>query len=46
MDAYLYNYESILNLNKNNDNKIIFEKLYLTNNMEESLNAKINYYLP
>ena len=47
MDLSLYNYEDILNIvsNDNSDNKYL-EKLYLTNNIIESLNAKINFYLP
>ena len=50
-----YNYEELIkykneekyqnNYNDNNDN-IYFKKLYLTNNICESINAKLNYYLP
>ena len=47
MDSSLYNYEEILNTNTNNneDNKYL-EKIYFTNNIVESLNSKINFYLP
>ena len=37
---YLFN-----NINENNDN-IYFKKLYLTNNICESINTKLNYYQP
>ena len=50
-----YNYEDLIkykieekkdnNFNENNDN-IYFKKLYLTNNISESINTKLNYYLP
>lgn len=47
MDPPIYNYDDILNIdyNNNTDNKYL-EKIYLTNNIMESINAKINFYLP
>ena len=47
-----YNYEDIIKFYKNknnlsnNDKNKILEKLYLTNNLVESINGKIAYYLP
>ena len=45
-DYSLYNYEQILNLVSNNLNILCTERIYLTNNIFESLNGKIIYYLP
>ena len=42
----IYNYSELINhFNKNNHN-VFLEKLYTTNNISESLNAKIYLYLP
>ena len=46
LDYSLYNYEQILNLVSNNLNILCTERIYLTNNIFESLNGKIIYYLP
>lgn len=45
LDPSLYNYENLITYKNNNENKYI-DKLYLTNNVVESINAKLNYYLP
>ena len=43
----IYNYSELINHFKNNNNYNTFlEKLYTTNNISESLNAKISLYLP
>ena len=38
--------KQILNLDNNNLNNLYTEVIYLTNNICESLNGKISYYLP
>ena len=43
-DLHEYNFSEFIK--KYKTNKKIFEKLYLTNNIVESLHGKINYYLP
>ena len=42
---YLYNYYKLFE-NVNEDNKNLLEHMFLTNNIEESLHSKINYYIP
>ena len=46
-NADLYNYSSILKYKRDNEdlNKYL-ERLYITNNISESLHGKINFYLP
>ena len=46
IDYSLYNYEEIFKLNNKDLNSKWTEKIYLTNNICESVNGKINYYLP
>ena len=42
----IYNYAELINLFNNNNTNVFLEKLYTTNNISESLNAKISLYLP
>jgi len=42
----LYNFSFILDYAKNKDKVNYLKKLYLTNNIEESIHSKINYNLP
>ena len=47
LDYKTYNYEDYLKyFDDNNDNNKYMDKIYFTNNVIESLNAKINSYLP
>ena len=41
----VYNYEELINIKSNNENKYL-NKFYTTNNIVESINSKLNYYLP
>ena len=45
----VYNYENLINYKKENnsiDNNKYLDTLYLTNNVVESINSKLNFYLP
>ena len=42
----MYNYSTLLDYKKKSEKNKYLEKLYLTNNISESLHSKINYYLP
>ena len=44
-DYRIYNYYKLFE-NVNEDNKNLLEHMFLTNNIEESLHSKINYYIP
>ena len=47
LDYKTYNYEDYLKyFDDNNDNNKYMDKIYFTNNVIESLNSKINSYLP
>ena len=46
LDYSLYNYYEFINIKNDINNKRCNDKIYLTNNICESINAKINYYLP
>ena len=46
LDGNIYNYSEIINHFKNLKDDRFVEKLYTTNNICESLNSKINFYLP
>jgi len=47
IDYFSYNYEKyIKNIDDNIDSNIYLVRIYLTNNIIESLNSKINSYLP
>ena len=45
MDPYIYNYDKLINYKKENHNNKYLEYLYTTNNVVESINGKLNYYL-
>ena len=45
LDTNIYNYNKLIEYSINNNNKYL-EKLYTTNNICESINSKLNYYLP
>ena len=43
----MYNYSILLNNKKNNENSTTYlDKFNITNNIAESSNGKINYYIP
>ena len=48
LNPEIYNYEELLKLyyTNKNKNKKYLDKLYLTNNICEAINSRINYYLP
>ena len=46
LDYTLYNYYEFINIKNDMINIRCSEKIYLTNNICESINSKINYYLP
>ena len=46
LDGKIYNYSEIINHFRNKNDERFIEKLYTTNNICESLNSKINFYLP
>ena len=45
LDTHIYNYNKLIEYAINNNNKN-FEKFYTTNNICESINSKLNFYLP
>ena len=45
-DYKIYNYYAIIDDNNNDDKNLIMNHIFLTNNIEESLHSKINFYIP
>lgn len=46
IEPKIYNYSEIIEHFKSDDNNIFLDKLYTTNNICESLNGKLSFYLP
>jgi len=48
LNPSVYNYEELINIKKSDDDtdNIFLQKFYSTNNIVESINSKINFYLP
>ena len=46
LNPKIYNYSEIIKYFKNQNNDKFIKRLYTTNNICESLNSKINFYLP
>ena len=48
LNPSVYNYEELINIKKSDEDteNIFLQKFYSTNNIVESINSKINFYLP
>ena len=46
LNPKIYNYVDLINYFKEDNNNLFLNKLYATNNICESINSKINYFLP
>ena len=46
LNPQIYNYSELINYFKSKDNMLYLENLYTSNNICESINSKLNYYLP
>ena len=45
LNPHIYNYNKLINYFKSKDNNLYLENLYTSNNICESINSKLNYYL-
>ena len=46
LNPQIYNYSELINYFKSKDNMLYLQNLYTSNNICESINSKLNYYLP